>query len=231
MRRQPSKRWLLNKLANRSIRRFVAASLLSLAAIFFVGSAQATTVFYLHGKIVEDKGDGAQHPKYGAYRYVGVLSTLKDAGYTVISEIRPAGTDRDAYAQSVVRDIKGAIASGTAPSDIVVIGFSKGAQIAMLVSQQLKMEDVRFVFQAVCGSWVARRSGLAVTGNILSMYEKSDGAGSCEALFVRSPVMQTCEIAFDTGLGHGLFYQPRDVWTGPLWNWIDSGICPGNGTQ
>ncbi len=182
-------------------------------------SSDAATVIYLHGKIVEDKGDNAVHPRYGTYEYGSIVSKLRESGHTVLSEVRPPDTDRVEYAAATAELIRSLIEKGTAPNDIVVIGFSKGAQIAILVSQQLADERLRFVFQAVCGSWLARYEDVRVHGTILSQYETSDAAGSCEGLFARSPA-KTCEIPLATGLEHGAFYRPLDAWFEPLVTWI-----------
>lgn len=187
-------------------------------------SGHAATVFYLHGKIVEDKGDHAVHPVYGTYEYSKIVARLENEGHSVVSEIRPAETNRLDYANRIVTDIKEMISEGTDPNDIVVIGFSKGAQIAILVSQQLARTDVRFVLQAVCGSWLDQFKDLRVYGHILSQYETSDAAGSCHMLFQRSSV-STCELPISTGLKHGAFYRPIDDWFVPQQRWISDGTC------
>ena len=187
-------------------------------------SASAATVIYLHGKIIEDKGDNAVHPEYGTYQYGRIIAELKAAGHHVISEVRPANTNRTEYAKTIVHSIETLLSEGTPPNDIVVMGFSKGAQIAILVSQALANPEVRFVLQAVCGSWVAHYNQLQIYGNVLSMYETSDLAGSCNALFQKSPAL-ACEIAISTGLRHGAFYKPIDEWLIPLRQWINHPNC------
>ncbi len=186
--------------------------------------SEAATVLYLHGKIIEDQGDNAVHPVYGTYEYGRIVAELRNEGHTVISDIRPADTDRAEYADFVVNEIESLIGRGTAPEDIVVIGFSKGAQIAILVSHKLANDDVRFVIQAVCGSWLAGNKALRLYGNVLSQYETSDRAGSCEELFERSPA-RTCEMPISTGLKHGAFYRPIDEWFLPQQRWIAEGLC------
>ena len=189
------------------------------------GNTQAATVFYLHGKIVEDKGDRAAHPEYGIYEYGDIVSSLKDGGHTVISEVRKPDTDRALYAETVANQIQMLMDDGIRATEIVVIGFSKGAQIAALVSQKLANKDLRFVFQAVCGSWVEYHDGLQVYGDILSIYETSDAAGSCKNLLKNNPA-RSCELSISTGLRHGAFYQPHDAWFTPLKDWITDRSCP-----
>ena len=200
--------------------RFVLLLVLSFGTAY----GHCATLYYLHGKIVEDQGDNAVHPSYGTYQYGAILQGLKQDGHTVISEVRASGTDPKSYAKGLADAITKQIADGTPPADIVVIGFSKGAQIGILVSQMLARTDVRFVFQAVCGSWVAHYRELKVYGNILSLYETSDSAGSCASLFARSKPI-TCEVAITTGEKHGAFYRPHADWMNPLRAWIAREYC------
>ena len=197
----------------------------SLFVLFSWANADAAVIFYLHGKIVEDKGDNAVHPHYGTYEYGNIVAALENEGHTVLSEIRPSGTDRIAYARTVVASIHSLLKQGVDPQELVVIGFSKGAQIAILVSQQLANNDVRFVIQAVCGSWLAQYEHLQLYGHILSQYETSDSAGSCNDLFERSKI-KACELSISTGLQHGAFYHPIDEWFRPQQEWIADGTCP-----
>ena len=210
-------------------RKVLLVALMCSYPVFSVAEAGSSLkLFYLHGKIVEDKGDLAVHPRYGTYRYSDIVAAfgagIKTNDGTVVSEIRAINTQRVAYAETLARQINTLIDKGTPAESIVVVGFSKGAQIAILLSQKLNQPQVRFVLQAVCGSWTKAQPELQVVGDVLSMYEKSDGAGSCGKLLARTQT-PSCEISFNTGLGHGLFYQPREVWLNPLLNWLDSGQC------
>ncbi len=200
------------------------ALILLLLIAAYPSPSYGATLFYLHGKVVEDQGDLASHPTHGIYKYNDIVSALTDAGHNVFSEVRPKDTVRTEYAQNIVDQINTLIENGTDPAQIVVVGFSKGAQIAALVSNSLKRKEVRFVIQAVCGSWVRNRPSLKLGGDVYSMYEKSDSALSCVGLFNRSGI-EGCEVAFDTGLSHGLFFQPREVWIEPMLQWISSGNC------
>ena len=195
------------------------------ALLYFGAPSHAETIFYLHGKIVEDKGDNAVHPIYGTYEYGNIIASLKKTGHPVVSEIRAPGTDRQAYASRVVDEIGKLITAGTAADDIIVIGFSKGAQITLVVSQQHAHPEVRFAIQAVCGSWLEQHKDLRLYGSFLSQYETSDGAGSCDSLFQRNSPTATCELPISTGLAHGAFYRPIDEWMIPLKKWIIDGGC------
>src|SRR3546814_20839809 len=79
------------------------------------------------------------------------------------------------------RQVESLIHRGVPPENIVVVGFSKGGDIAIHVSSFLRRPEVRFVLLAAC--WP--RPGepqLRLTRRVLSFYEKSDSlaGSSCE---------------------------------------------------
>src|SRR5687767_1995638 len=86
-------------------------------------------VYYLHGKIVEDLGPRGVSPRFGAYDYSGIVDAFRKAGVDVISEVRPKDTDPSAYADRLVADIRGKVEAGVPPSQITVVGASKGSAI------------------------------------------------------------------------------------------------------
>ena len=55
--------------------------------------SSARYLFFLHGRNVEKSGPHGEHPRHGAYDYYGILKAFADLGFTVISEIRPMGTN------------------------------------------------------------------------------------------------------------------------------------------
>lgn len=196
-----------------------------LAVFSTVALAAEPTVFYLHGRIIEEKGVRPVHPKFGLYDYPAVVEALGSRGADVISEVRASGTVVDEYAKKTVADIEGLIAKGVAPDQIVVVGFSKGGAIAIYVSSLLDKPDVRFVFMASCGRWISSQPELRPTGHVLSVFEESDGiAGSCDELASRDEDLGSFrEIEISTGKQHGAFYVPRAEWLEPVLDWIHGG--------
>lgn len=184
-------------------------------------AAPKSTVYYLHGKIVEDLGPRGVSPRYGAYDYPGIIEALRGAGVEVVSEVRPKDTDPSAYADQLVAQIRRTIAAGTPSSRITVIGASKGSVIASLVSTRLKIAGVRYVLLANCNQWLAREHKPKLTGEILSIYEASDEiGGTCKSIVDQSPAVRKFkEIRLETGLGHGMLYRPLKEWIGPALAW------------
>ena len=125
----------------------------------------------------------------------------------------------------MVSQINDLIASGVKAEDITIIGFSKGAMITVIASSLLERDDVNFAIMATCGEWYENDDflrGLRLRGNIFSIYEKSDLAGSCRLLSGRLPAPSSfTEVAIDTGKEHGAFFLPREEWINPVVSWVN----------
>lgn len=182
-------------------------------------------LFYLHGKIVEDQGPNAVEiiNGYGAYEYNNILHAFSSAGFNVLSEVRQKNTDVIEYSHKIVEQVNTLISNGTEPQNITVIGASKGAIIAMLISSYLKNKDVNFVFLAGCNADVlAPLTMIQFCGNILSIYEKSDDfGGSCGVFKAVSQlsIPHYKEIELNTGLRHGFIFKPLREWVEPSIKW------------
>lgn len=181
-----------------------------------------THLIYLHGRIVEDLGPRPTDPRFGLYDYPGILEALASRGATVISAQRKPSTNVNEYAGIVVAQVEELIRQGVPPKNIVVIGFSKGGDIAIHVSSSLRRPQVRFVLLAAC--WP--RPGepqLRLTGRVLSIYETSDtlAGDSCEPLTRHPEKPQSfTETSISTGLSHGAFYTPIEDWVDPVLDWV-----------
>ncbi|MBC7485344.1 MAG: hypothetical protein H7282_01130 [Cytophagaceae bacterium] len=75
-------------------------------------------LFYLHGRIIEEEGIRAVSKKCGAYEYYAILDTLKNYGFTVISEARPKNTNINLYAKKTAAQIDTLLKAGVAPEYI-----------------------------------------------------------------------------------------------------------------
>jgi len=180
-------------------------------------------LFYLHGRIIEEKGIRPTHERFGVYEYQAILDTLSGRGFVVISEPRPKGTDVRKYAAKVAQQISELLDSGLSPKHITVAGASKGALIAMLVSTIMKSKDVGFALMGGCEDSRLDEFNIDLWGNVLSIYESSDSlAGTCDKFFERATgVQRRKEIKLDTGLGHGFLYKPFNDWIDPILEWVE----------
>lgn len=178
-------------------------------------------VIYLHGRIIEEGGRRPTDPAFGTYEYDAILDSMRQAGFTVLSDQRPPGIAIDSFVNRVVHQVDSLRRQGVPPRSITVIGFSRGGAIAILASSRLQDPALSFVFMGACGSWAFERPELHVTGRLLSLYETSDSLGvSCAPLFERRGSGSVVrEVPLSLGLGHGTFYQPRSAWLEPALAW------------
>lgn len=183
-------------------------------------------LFYLHGKIIEDQGIHAVSPDYGAYEYEEILAKFASYGFVVISEQREKNTDAMKYADRIVGQATELLNAGVSPENITVIGASKGAYIAALVSNLLKNSKVDFVLLGTCHpttieEWKQNRTFLF--GNVLAIYDSVDEySGSCKELFELSTrINRHEEIVLHIGAGHGILYKPLDEWILPAVQWAE----------
>lgn len=183
-------------------------------------------MFYLHGKIIEDQGLPAVNPDFGEYFYIEILETLQGHGFVVISEQRPKDCDGARYAGEVVSQVKELLGAGVPPESITVVGASKGAAIAALVSNLVGNPEVNYVLLGSCfppmvAEW--QQQGGTLSGNVLAIYDSSDKmAGSCQELFDLSKgeeLAQHEELVLQVGSGHGILYQPLPEWVLPTVDW------------
>ncbi len=183
-------------------------------------------LFYLHGKIIEDQGLPAVSPDYGEYEYAAILHRFTKHGFQVISEPRPKDTDPWEYAQKVAEQVNALLAAGVPAENINVVGASKGAGIAIFVSNLMKNEKINYIPMAICTpDTVAEliQAQVVLYGNVLSIYDSVDEyAGSCAELFEYSQgqgLASHQEIVLQVGTGHGILYQPLDEWVIPVVEW------------
>jgi hypothetical protein len=178
-------------------------------------------VIYSHGMIVEGDDPKPISPQYGQYDFPAIKQALFSAGgFNLIALQRPKSSD-DAYANTLKSWVGRLLDAGVKPSRITLVGFSRGAQLTALASNDLASEAINTALLAICEDGdVSQPTGLVLGGNLLSIYETSDALGSCQKLSARSHLKSFKEIAISTGKRHGAFFQPLPQWVGPLKAWI-----------
>jgi hypothetical protein len=183
-------------------------------------------LFYLHGRIIEDQGIPAIDPIYGEYEYGAILKKLGGYGFVVISEQRPKNTDGKEYARKITEQVTALLDAGVPAKNVIVVGASKGAGIAIFVSHFLENEGVNFVIMAICTPGEVdylKQNQIFLYGNILSIYDSVDKlAGSCRELFSFSEgkgISKHEEVVLNVGTGHGILYKPLDDWIIPVIQW------------
>jgi len=182
--------------------------------------ANARYVFYLPGRIVEAGNTKPISPKFGVYEYEQILDIFKQSGFLVISEARKKSPEIEPYATKVTNEVRQLLKSGVPPNHITIVGASQGSWIAMLASTYLKNRDLNFVLIAACAADEAFLKLVDLHGNVLSIYERSDLAQSCQSYRMDATgINEWKEVAVNTGLKHGFLFRPLKEWTEPTIAW------------
>ncbi|HQU83594.1 MAG TPA: alpha/beta hydrolase [Pyrinomonadaceae bacterium] len=184
----------------------------------------AKYIFYLHGKIVEEQGENAVSPEFGAYEYRKILDALAARGFVVISEVRPKDTDAVEYAAKVEKQIRLLLKLGAKQENITIVGGSKGGVIAHRISFDLKYKNLNFVLLAACGKGYLAQEKPDLYGRVLSIYDYKDnkGAESCAEFFKASKnITESKEIELKLGSGHGIIFHPLPEWLEPTIEWVN----------
>lgn len=178
-------------------------------------------VIYSHGLIVEGDDPKPVSPKYGQYDFPAIKQALfNQSGSNLIAYQRPKSAD-DSYAAMLQAWVRRLLDAGVKPSQITLVGFSRGAQLTALASNGLAFAGINTALMAICEDGeVSHAPGLNLGGNLLSIYETSDELGSCGKLAARSHLKSFKEVAISTGRKHGAFFQPLPEWIRPLKAWI-----------
>ncbi|GGD59824.1 alpha/beta hydrolase [Lacimicrobium alkaliphilum] len=183
-------------------------------------------LFYSHGYIVEGDNPRPVETRFGwgVYDFPAIKTALASEDYHLIAYHRPENTDPFDYAQELNLQVRQLVDAGVPAAHITIMGFSRGAFITGVASGKLADLNINTVILAGCGGLgSAKYSDIRVYGHVLSVYEKSDRAGSCKKLRENSTQLTSfTEIEINTGLDHGAFYQPLTDWLGPTRQWINT---------
>lgn len=180
-------------------------------------------VFYLHGRIVQEKENPVSE-EYGLYDYPAIVKALQSSEYHLITERRAKGTEMSSYAAYLNGQIDTLIRKGVPAERIYVVGASMGAGITMEVSCTTSNSKLNFAILALCDTGMlvyAKDNKLKPCGNFLSIYENSDEAKSCASfLKVQDCVVGFKEVELKMNNRHGFIYKPHKEWVDPLKKWI-----------
>lgn len=182
----------------------------------------ASYLLFHHNYYVETKGVN------GDCKYDDILKAFSGTGHTVISEIRPKDVSVIEYGKKGAADVRTLLDAGVPPENITVAGHSKGGVITLQVAALLNNPKINYAILAGCGIKGLEKGypDLAtLKGNFLSLYAASDKvAGSCGPAFTPAREgFSAKEVVLDSPAGHQLFFKPADVWTGPLFGWLQGG--------
>jgi hypothetical protein len=181
---------------------------------------KARYLFYLHGYIVEAGNTRPTSLKFGVYEYQQILETFKQNGFIVISEARKKDPEIEPYARKVAEQVRQLLKAGVPPKQITVVGASQGSWIAMLASTYSENRNLNFVLIAACSADEGFLKMVNLHGNVLSIYEKSDLAQSCQNYRTDATgINEWKEVEVNTGSKHGFLYRPMKEWVEPTIAW------------
>lgn len=185
-------------------------------------SKDAAYVFFYHGAIAEGTVENPTSERHGVYDLSGLKQALDSDAYYLVAETREKNANVQAHAQRLADKVSALIEQGVSPSNISIVGFSKGGGIVATAAGLIGNGDIRYALLASCPQDSETVDWPPFEGRLLSLYEKGDvWAGSCAFLTQGSPkVDEFKEIALQTGLGHGEFYRPQKRWLEPLVSWV-----------
>lgn len=183
-------------------------------------------VFYLHGGVVTVLGDNAINqavPEWGPYEYSNIIDSLRKRNFHVISEIRKEGIDDQFYVNKISKQVDTLLRAGIADKNILVIGASAGAVIALHLSSRLKNNNIHYAILGACWPDTYKDyAGIDFYGHFLSVIETSDPHGTCIGVFNGRKTLRTYdEIKLNTGLSHGFIYKGYKEWIDPVTTWFD----------
>lgn len=208
--------------------RFLFLFLVSCFLFSMAKAQQLPHVFYLHGKIVEEQGPRAISKDYGPYLYAAIIDSLQATPAIIHHELRTTETGFEAFADKTAHQIDSLIDSGIPAALITVVGASKGAVMAMYISDKLR-HPVNYVFLGANNTYIEEHFDWQLHGHILAIYEQTDTlAGKPYDYWkARSPeAIHFQQLQLHTGLGHGFLYRPLEAWLTPGRQWIRQNYRP-----
>lgn len=159
----------------------------------------------------------------------------------MITEIRKPGTVIDEYSAMVANQIKQLIAAGVKPSNIAVVGHSKGGVMALTAASQAGTDGVSYVVLVGCAlpktTKIANETPRAdyvrfiekyakgARGRMLSIYDTEDGDfQTCKEYADAARELkfeeQVVNVGMPKGLGHAAFYSPNPNWLNAVLSWL-----------
>ena len=181
-------------------------------------------IYYLHGRIVEIQGKDAVSEEYGKYEFDSIVKALSAVNHIIIAEIRTENVDYLDYANKVSKEIDNLIKEGINPTDITVIGASKGAIIASHISN-INLNPINYIFLAGNNEYQEKNNYWTFHGQVLCFYDLSDSIAGGNYDYWKNKENYTTkfeQIELKTKLGHGFLYKPLNSWIEPTRKWIST---------
>ena len=117
------------------------------------------------------------------------------------------------------------MSTGVSPTQITVVGASKGGMIAATISHILENSQIQYIILAGLFPSLFTQDGIRLHGQVLSIHDSADKYNiSPELFFENSPGLTRHQSVITyTGLGHGLIYRPYPIWMEEVLAWTGTG--------
>ncbi|MEZ4838010.1 MAG: hypothetical protein R2782_02550 [Flavobacterium sp.] len=202
---------------------FVLGLLISLIMACGIGvQNNKKYIYYLHGRIIEIQGKNAISEEYGKYEFDSIVKAFSAPDHVVIAEVRTENVDYIDYANKISKEIDSLITTGVQPTDITIIGASKGAIIASHISNK-NLNPVNYVLLAGNNEYQEQNNDWKFHGQVLCIYDLSDSIAGKNYNYWENKENHTNkfeQIELKTHLGHGFLYKPIKDWIEPTKKWI-----------
>lgn len=179
-------------------------------------------IIYIHGRIIEQQGENAYSEEFGKYELDSIISALEFEKSVVHYEIRTENVEPKEYANKISKQIDSLILLGIKPTNITIIGASKGAIIASNVSD-LNSNPINYVFLAGNNEYQELNNNWKFHGQVLCIYDRSDNIAGKNYDYWQNNENYTTkfeQLELTTNLGHGFLFKPLDAWVEPTKKWI-----------
>ena len=181
-------------------------------------------VYYLHGRIIEIQGKDAISEEYGKYEFDSIVMALQAKDRIVIAEVRTKNVDYLEYANKISSEIDSLVQIGVKPTNITVVGASKGAFIASNISD-VNPNPINYVFLAGNNEYQEKNNNWKFRGQVLCLFDSSDTIAGSNYDYWKHKENYTTkfeQIELKTHLGHGFLYKPLKEWIEPTQKWISN---------
>lgn len=188
----------------------------------FSDTKRTEHIFYIHGRIIEQQGKNAFSEAFGYYELDSIISALKFEKSVVHYEIRKENVETRAYAIKISKQIDSLIHLDVKPTDITVIGASKGAIIASNISD-INLNPINYVFLAGNNDYQEMNNSWKFHGQVLCIYDLSDSIAGKNYDYWKNSKNYTTkfeQLELKTHMGHGFLFKPLDAWVIPTRKWI-----------
>lgn len=178
-----------------------------------VPDKNAKYFFFMHGS-----GLYKHNIEQARQNWQDKVHAIANYGFTMITEERKPFWDND-YGVKIATYVDTLLKKGVPAKHITVGGYSRGARIALEVSNIVSNSGVNYFLLAGC--YNQDIYGKNIKGHILSVYDSGDLLfNTCSHAFNIKEGIIFKEVIVRTGYGHSMGAKVRNEWLEPMLEWL-----------